>query len=152
MKLWEEFKAFAFKGNVIDLAVAVIIGGAFGKIVTSLVNDLIMPLLSLLTGKVSFVNLFWALDGNHYTTAQEAADAGVAVLNYGSFIQNIVDFLIIAFSIFLMVKLLSKAKRKKEEQNPEPPRLCPYCYTEIHKEATRCPHCTSLLTDNVNNR
>jgi len=148
MKIWQEFKEFAFKGNVIDLAVAVIIGGAFGKIVTSLVNDLIMPIVSLLMGKANFANLFYAFDGKEYPTAAAAAEAGVGVLNYGAFIQNIIDFLIIAFFIFLTVKLVNKTKKKPAPQPEAPkPRLCPYCKTEIPQEATRCPHCTSQLTE-----
>ncbi len=148
MKIWQDFKEFAFKGNVVDLAVAVVIGAAFGKIVTSLVNDIIMPIVSLLIGKVNFSNLFFAFDGKHYPTAAAAAEAGVGVLNYGSFIQNIVDFLIIAFFIFLAVKLVNRTKKKPAPApKAPPPRLCPYCKTEIPKEAIRCPHCTSQLTE-----
>ncbi len=147
MKLWEEFKAFAFKGNVIDLAVAVIIGGAFGKIVASLVSDIIMPTISLISGRVNFNNLFYAFDGNYYPTAEAAAEAGVGVLLYGAFIQNIIDFFIIAFTIMMVIKLFNKFKKSPQPQEEaESPRLCPYCKTEIHNDATRCPHCTSQLT------
>lgn len=149
--MWKEFKEFAMKGNVIDLAVGVIIGGAFSKIVTSLVNDLIMPLVSLLTGKVDFSNLFLALDGKVYQTLEEARTAGAATLNYGNFITTVVDFVIIAFALFLLVrqvnKLRSIAAPKPEPQQPAPPdtKTCPFCQTEIHINAIRCPNCTSDL-------
>ncbi|MBR0424790.1 MAG: large conductance mechanosensitive channel protein MscL [Clostridia bacterium] len=152
-KLWNEFKTFAFKGNVLDMAVGVIIGGAFGAIVTSLINDLIMPLIGLLI-KADFSKWFVALDGNTYASLEAANEAGAAVLNYGSFISAIVYFLLVALCIFLVVKGVATARKKmedlkkKEEPAPEPakqPRLCPYCYGEIHDEATRCPHCTSEL-------
>src|SRR5690606_22867849 len=106
------FKDFAMKGSVVDLATGVIIGGAFGKIVTSLVNDIIMPLISLATGKLDFSNMFISLDGSHYATFEEAKNAGAATLNYGAFITNIIDFLIIAFSIFLVIKQLNRFKRE----------------------------------------
>ena len=119
----KEFKEFATRGNVVDMAVGVIIGGAFGKIVTSLVNDVIMPLIGQLTGGLDFSNLFIALSSNHYNTLTEAKEAGVAVLAYGSFIQNVVDFLIIAFCIFLFIKGINILKKKKEEptKSVEPP-------------------------------
>ncbi|MDR7870965.1 MAG: large conductance mechanosensitive channel protein MscL [Tissierellaceae bacterium] len=142
----KEFKKFAMKGNVIDLAVGVVIGGAFGKIVTSLVNDLIMPLVSLITGGMDFSNKFISLDGNTYLTIAEAQEAGAATLNYGLFITTIIDFLIIAFSIFIVINQLSKFKKKEvvEEKAPTT-KTCPYCITEISIDATRCPHCTSNL-------
>ena len=145
-KFFEEFKAFAMRGNVIDMAVGVVIGGAFGKITTSLVNDIFMPLLGILTGGVNFGGLFYALDGNQYASIEAAAEAGVGTLNYGVFLQNIVDFLLIAFCMFLVIKFM--AKMKKPEPAPAPakaPRLCPYCRQEIADDATRCPHCTSEL-------
>lgn len=119
----KEFKEFATRGNVVDMAVGVIIGGSFGKIVTSLVNDVIMPLIGQLTGGLDFSNLFIALSSNHYNTLAEAKEAGVAVLAYGSFIQNVVDFLIIAFCIFLFIKGINVLKKKKEEptKSQEPP-------------------------------
>lgn len=142
----KEFKEFATKGNLIDMAVGVVIGGAFGKIVTSLVNDIIMPLISLATKGIDFANLFVALDGNTYATLEEATAAGAATLSYGNFITSIIDFLIIAFSIFIVTKKLF-ASRKKEEEVPAAPttKECPFCKTEIHLDATRCPHCTSEL-------
>ena len=118
----KEFKEFAMKGNVMDMAVGVIIGGAFGKIVTSLVNDVIMPLVSLGTGGIDFTNLFVNLsDDVKYKTLAEAQEAGASVFAYGIFIQNIIDFIIIAFCIFLMIKAMNKLK-KKEEPAPEAPK------------------------------
>ena len=117
----KEFKEFAVKGNVMDMAVGVIIGGAFGKIVTSLVNDVLMPLIGKLTGGVSFVDLFVNLGEGNYTTLAAAKEAGAAVFAYGQFIQNILDFIIIAFCIFLMIKGMNKLNRKKEEPAPEAP-------------------------------
>ena len=145
-KFMEEFKAFAMRGNVIDMAIGVVIGGAFGKITTSLVNDIFMPLLGLLTGGVNFGGLFYALDGNQYASIEAAAEAGVGTLNYGVFLQNIVDFLLIAFCMFLVIKFM--AKMKKPEPAPAPakaPRLCPFCRQEVADDATRCPHCTSEI-------
>ena len=147
-KFLEEFKAFAMRGNVVDMAVGVIIGGAFGKITTSLVNDIFMPLLGLLTGGANFGGLFYALDGNRYATAEEAAQAGVGTLNYGMFIQCIVDFILVAFCMFVVIKLMNGLKKKEEAPAPAPvkaPRLCPYCRMEIADDATRCGHCTSVL-------
>ena len=145
-KFFEDFKAFAMRGNVIDLAVGVVIGSAFGKITTSLVNDIFMPVLGILTGGINFAGLFYALDGNEYASIEAAAEAGVGTLNYGAFIQNIVDFVLIAFCMFLVIKFM--AKMKKPEPAPAPakePRLCPYSRQEIADDATRCPHCTSEL-------
>ena len=116
----KEFKEFAMKGNVMDMAVGVIIGGAFGKIVTSLVNDVLMPVISLATGGIDFTNLFINLGEGNYSTLAAAQEAGASVLAYGSFIQNIIDFIIIAFCIFLMIKGMNKLK-KKEEPAPEAP-------------------------------
>ena len=119
----KEFKEFAVKGNVMDMAVGVIIGGAFGKIVTSLVNDVLMPLIGKLTGGVSFVDLFVNLGEGNYSTLAAAKEAGAAVFAYGQFIQNIHDFIIIAFCIFLMIKGMNKLNRKKEEEPaPEEPK------------------------------
>lgn len=142
----KEFKEFAVKGNVMDMAVGVVIGGAFGKIVTSLVNDLIMPLIGILTGGMDFTNKFISLDGNQYLTFVEAQEAGAATFNYGIFITTIVDFLIIAFSIFIVIKQLNKLKKKEEVVEEVPTtKTCPYCITDISIEASRCPHCTSIL-------
>ncbi len=117
----KEFKEFAMKGNVMDMAVGVIIGGAFGKIISSLVEDVLMPIISLATGNISFTDLFVTLDGSKYNTLAAAKEAGAAVFAYGQFIQNIIDFIIIAFCIFLMIKAMNKLNRKKEEPAPEAP-------------------------------
>ena len=147
-KFFEEFKAFAMRGNVVDMAIGVIIGGAFGKITTSLVNDIFMPLLGLVTGGINFGGLFYALDGNSYASAEAAAEAGVGTINYGAFVQCIIDFVLVAFCMFLVIKLMNGMKKKEEEPAPAPvkePRLCPYCRMEIADDATRCGHCTSVL-------
>ena len=117
----KEFKEFAVKGNVMDMAVGVIIGGAFGKIVTSLVSDVLMPLIGKLTGGVSFVDLFVNLGDGNYKTLTEAKEAGAAVFAYGQFIQNIIDFVIVAFCIFMMIKGMNKLSKKKEEPKPAEP-------------------------------
>ena len=119
-KFFEEFKAFAMRGNVVDMAVGVIIGGAFGKITTSLVNDIFMPLLGIITGGVNFGGLFYALDGNHYASIEAATEAGVGTLNYGAFIQYVINFILIAFVVFLFVKAMNAAKKPKEEPAPAP--------------------------------
>ena len=142
-----EFKQFITRGNVMDMAVGVIVGGAFGKIVTSLVNDVIMPLVGMLTGGIDFSNLFLPLDGNTYATLAEAEAAGAAVLKYGSFLSQVLDFLIVSFVIFIFVKKIMALGRKKEAPVEEAPKtkVCPYCKSEIAIDATRCPHCTSEL-------
>ena len=117
----KEFKEFAMKGNVMDMAVGVIIGGAFGKIVTSLVSDVLMPLIGKLTGGVSFVDIFVNLGDGNYKTLAEAKEAGAAVFAYGQFIQNIIDFVIVAFCIFMMIKGMNKLSKKKEEPKPAEP-------------------------------
>ena len=128
----KDFKAFAMKGNIVDLAVAVIIGGAFGKIVASLVEDIIMPLVGLLLGGVDYTK--WTLT------------VGDAVVNYGLFIGAIINFLVVAFAIFFMIRQLSKLKKKEVIIEADPTtKICPYCKTEIDIMATRCPHCTSNL-------
>ena len=153
--MWKEFKEFATRGNVVDLAIGIIIGGAFQKIVTSLVNDIIMPSISIITGKIDFNDL--------------KITAGSISINYGTFLTSVLDFLIIAFSIFLIVRYLNKlnhkleemkdfeikfdkrgfTKRKKNkvsEPKPEPTtKICPYCFSEINIKASRCPNCTSEL-------
>ena len=152
-KMLNEFKQFAIKGNMIDLAVGMIIGTSFNKIVSSLVNDMIMPLLGIFTGKIDFAKLFIALDGNTYATLADAEAAGAACFKYGSFIAGLIDFLIMAFIVFLFVRGVSKLRELgKEEEAPAEPaapttKLCPFCKTEIHIEASRCPHCTSELTE-----
>lgn len=143
--MWKEFKEFAVKGNAMDLAVGVVIGAAFGKIVSSLVSDIIMPLVGLLLGRVDFTNLFIPLGGGKFNTLAEAKAAGVATLNYGIFINNIIDFLIIAFSIFIVVKQINRFVKKKEKPAAPNIKKCRFCYSEIHADASRCPHCTSEL-------
>jgi large conductance mechanosensitive channel len=141
--MWKEFKEFAVKGNALDLAVGVIIGAAFGKIVTSAVEDILMPPLTVLTGKIDFSNLFIALNGTNYATIQQAKAAGAPVLAYGSFVNNVVNFLLVAFAVFVLVKQINKLKRS-DEQTPEG-KPCPYCKQNIALDATRCSHCTSQL-------
>jgi len=143
-----DFKKFALKGNIIDMAIGVIIGGAFGKIVTSLVGDIIMPLLSIVTGKIKFENLFIALDGHKYDSIEAAAAAEASTLNYGMFITSVVDFLIIAASIFIMIRQINKIHdkfAKKKEQEAPKVKDCPFCKSSIHIEATKCPNCTSEI-------
>ena len=144
-KFLKEFKEFAVKGNVVDMAVGVIIGGAFGKIVSSLVGDIFMPLIGLVTGGFNVSGAFVALDGNQYATLEAAQAAGAATLNYGAFIQAIIDFLIIALCIFTFIKMLNGVHKKKEAAPAPEARLCPFCRQPIADDATRCPHCTSEL-------
>ena len=139
----EEFKNFIMRGNVMDLAVGVIIGGAFGKIVSSFVSDVLMPPLGLLMGNVDFSNLFINLGKVPVNTLAEAKAANVPVIAYGQFMNACIDFLILAFAVFLMIQQINKVL-PKEAPAPEP-RKCPYCKSEIDAEATRCPHCTSEL-------
>lgn len=141
----KEFKKFALKGNVVDLAVAVIIGGAFGLIISSLVNDIIMPLIGLLLGKVDFSNLFIVLGDGSFDTLAAAKEAGVATLNYGLFINAIINFLIIAFSIFIVIQQMTKLKKKEAPAPAAAPttKKCPFCMSEIHIDAKKCPFCTS---------
>lgn len=143
MSLREDFKKFAMRGNVVDMAVGVIIGGAFGKIVSSLVSDIVMPPLGLILGKIDFSNLFISLNGTEYATLDAAKKAGAPVFAYGSFINSVIDFLILAFVVFMMIREINKLT---PDPAPEPePRKCPYCKSEIADDATRCPHCTSHL-------
>ena len=137
-----EFKAFALRGNVVDMAVGVIIGGAFGKIVSSLVNDVVMPPIGKIIGGVDFSNLFINLSDKKVSTLAEATAAKVPVIAYGKFLTTVIDVVIMAFIIFCMVSLLNKFK-KEEVKAPET--LCPYCKQPVDPEATRCPHCTSEL-------
>ncbi len=141
MSVLKEFRDFAARGNVIDLAVGVIVGAAFGKIVTSLVNDVLMPPIGLLLGKVDFSNLFVTLSDKQFDTIAAAKAAGAPTLNYGLFINNIIDFLIVAFVIFLLVRQINKLVKK-----PAPAtRDCPYCVSAVSKKATKCPNCISDL-------
>ncbi len=145
-----EFKKFIMRGNVIDLAVGVIIGGAFQSIVKSLVDDIFMPIISLATKGIDFSNWFIALDGNKYGTLAQAQEAGAAVISYGNFISAVINFIIMAFIIFLFVKAintLAEKTKKAEEPAALTTKKCPYCMSEIDIEATKCPHCTSSLEE-----
>ncbi len=142
----EEFKKFALRGNMIDLAIGVIIGGAFGKIVSSLVSDIIMPPLGLLFGKVNFSDLFVSLTGEKYASLADAQAAGAPTLNYGLFINNIIDFLIIAIVIFIIVRGINRLSKKEEAPAEPTTRECPHCLSQIPKKATRCANCTSDVT------
>jgi large conductance mechanosensitive channel len=142
--MFKEFKEFAMKGSMVDLAIGIVIGAAFGKIITSLVSDVIMPPIGLLLGKVDFSNLFIDLSGKGYATLAEAKAAGAATINYGLFLNTVIDFIIVAFVIFLIIKQINRMKR---EEAPAPPdtKECPYCYTVIPVKATRCPNCTAEI-------
>ena len=142
--MFKDFKAFAMKGSVVDLAIGVIIGASFAKIVDSLVNDIIMPPLGLLAGKVDFSNLYFNLGDQVYPTLAAAKAAGAPTLNYGLFINTILNFVIIAFVIFLLVKQINKMKAERQPNLPNT-KNCPRCYTSIDIKATRCPACTSEL-------
>jgi large conductance mechanosensitive channel len=142
----KEFKEFALRGNVLDLAIGIIIGGAFGRIVSSFVDDILMPPIGVLLGNVDFSNLFINLSGGRYESLAAAQEAGAATINYGLFISTVIDFVIVAFAIFLLVRQVNRLQRKEEEAPAEPTtKECPYCLSSIPIEATRCPHCTSRL-------
>jgi len=145
--MFKEFKEFAVKGNVMDLAVGVIIGAAFGKIVSSLIDDVIMPVIGLLLGKVDFSNLFLSLSGGAFPTLAEAKKAGAATLNYGLFINALFNFLIIGLVIFMMVKWVNKLRKPAPAVAAAAPttKECPFCFTMIPIKAVRCPACTSEL-------
>ena len=142
--MFKEFKNFIMRGNVLDLAVAVIIGAAFGKIVTSLVNDILMPPLGLALRHVDFTNLFVDLSGGQHETLAQAKAAGDATLNYGVFVNNVIDFLIVAFVIFLIIQQANRLKKAPAPADPTT-KECPFCRTTIPLAATRCPNCTSNL-------
>ncbi len=155
-KLMSEFKKFAVQGNMLDMAVGMIIGTAFKDIVNSVVNDLIMPVVSIFTGKVDFTNMFIALDGGTYATLADAEAVAAPVLKYGTFITEVINFVILAFVIFMMVRTINKirtaAEKKEEAPAPAAPaepteKTCPFCQSTISIKATRCPHCTSELTE-----
>ena len=140
----KEFKEFAMKGNVLDMAIGVIIGAGFGKIVSSLVGDILMPPIGKLMGNMDFSSLFVALDGNAYASLTAAKAAGAPTINYGIFLNTIIDFVIVAFVIFLLVKQMNRLKKEAPAAAPST-RECPYCKTQIPLGATRCPACTSDL-------
>ncbi|HEY3131225.1 MAG TPA: large-conductance mechanosensitive channel protein MscL [Acidobacteriota bacterium] len=139
--MWKEFKEFMARGNVVDLAIGIVIGAAFGKIVSSFVTDVLMPPIGLLFGKVDFTNLFINLSGKTYATLAQAKTAGAPTINYGIFLNTILDFLIVAFAIFLAIRQVNRMKRGQDPTTKE----CPFCLSTIPLKATRCGHCTSEL-------
>ena len=144
--MFREFREFARRGNVVDLAVGIIIGAAFGKIVSSLVNDLLMPPIGLLLGRVDFSNLFINLSGQPYASLAEAKAAGAPTINYGVFLNTVIDFVIVAFAIFLLVRFINRLARQREAAPAAPTtRECPFCMSSVSVRATRCPYCTSAL-------
>ena len=140
--MWQEFKEFAMRGNVVDLAVAVIIGAAFGKIIGSLVGDVLMPPLGLVLGQVDFSDLYLNLSGTAYGSLAAAKEAGAPTINYGVFINNVIDFVIISFAVFMLVRVVNRLHQTPSPLPPET-RPCPYCLTAIPRKATRCAACTS---------
>ncbi len=150
--MWKEFKEFAMKGNVMDMAIGIVIGAAFGAIVKSLVDDILMPPIGLLLGNVDFSNLFVVLKSGPkapppYLSLAEAKAAGAVTLNYGVFVNTVVTFLIVAFAMFLVVKAINRMQKEEEVAEAEPTtKVCPYCYSTIPIQATKCPYCTSDLT------
>jgi large conductance mechanosensitive channel len=141
----KEFKKFALKGNMIDLAVGIIIGGAFNAIVNSLVNDIIMPLLSLLTKRINFTDWFIALNGGSYASLAAAKQANAPTVNYGLFLSGVLNFIIMAFVVFLIVRWLNKFN--KPDQSGPATKKCPHCYSDININATKCPHCTADIEE-----
>ncbi|HKS95229.1 MAG TPA: large conductance mechanosensitive channel protein MscL [Terriglobia bacterium] len=141
----KEFKEFAMRGNVLDMAIGIIIGAAFGKIITSLVNDIIMPPIGLVLGKIDFSSMFLNLSGQSYASLADAKKAGAAVISYGVFINTVLDFLIVAFVIFLFVRQVNRWQKPKEAPAPPATKECPYCTSSIALKATRCPQCTAEL-------
>lgn len=144
-KFFQEFKNFAMRGNVMDMAIGIIIGAAFGKIITSFVSDMFMPPLGLLLGKVNFSNLFINLSGTDFASLSAAKAAGAATMNYGLFLNTVIDFIIVAFVIFLLIKQINRFTVKEKPVTPPSVKECPYCFSSISIKATRCPDCTSDL-------
>jgi large conductance mechanosensitive channel len=144
--VFKEFKEFIQRGSVLDMAIGIIIGAAFGKIVTSLVNDVVMPPIGLVLGKLDFTNLFVNLSGKGYASLADAKAAGAATINYGLFINTVIDFLIVAFVLFLIIRQANRMKRNAATATVAPAtRECPFCLSAIPVRAIRCPHCTSEL-------
>ena len=143
--MFKEFKEFAMRGNVLDLAVGVIIGAAFGKIVTSFVGDILMPPIGLILGRVDFTNLFLDLKGGGYATLADAKKAGDPTLNYGLFINTCIDFIIVTFAVFILVKQVNRLQAPAPAPAPPPTKECPFCMAAIPVKASRCPQCTSQL-------
>jgi large conductance mechanosensitive channel len=142
--MFKEFKEFAMRGNVMDMAVGIIIGAAFGRIITSLVNDVIMPPIGLLLGKVDFSSLFVNLSGTAYPTLADAKKAGASVIAYGAFLNTILDFVLVALVIFLLIRQMNRLKKPAPAAAPTT-KDCPYCLSAVPLKATRCGHCTSQL-------
>lgn len=142
--MWKEFKAFAMRGPVLDMAIGIILGVAFGQIITSLVNDIIMPPIGLVLGRVDFTNFFVNLSGKHFDTLADAKKAGAAVIAYGHFVNTVIDFIIVAFCMFMVVKWFTAVRKPAPAAAPTT-KDCPYCMSSIPIKATRCPHCTSQL-------
>jgi large conductance mechanosensitive channel len=140
--MFKEFKDFAMRGNVLDMAIGIIIGGAFGKIISSLVGDILMPPIGRLMGNLDFSNLFIALNGQSYDSLKAAKDAGAPTINYGLFLNTVIDFIIVAFAIFILVRQVNRLKKEAPAAAPTT-RECPYCLTQIPLKATRCAGCTS---------
>ncbi len=149
-KIAKEFKDFALKGNAIELAIGVVIGAAFKDIVDILVQGIIMPPLSLLTGKFDFTTLYWNITGDSQRTIAEAEEMGDIIVKYGELVNNIINFLIIAIVIFIVIQQLNRLYRKDEKKEIKKKRKCEFCFQEVHDKATRCPHCTSKLTLTLN--
>ena len=142
--MFKEFKEFAMKGNVLDLAIGIIMGTAFGKIITSFVNDIIMPPIGVLLGNVDFANLYINLSGGTFPSLAEAKKAGAAVIAYGTFLNTVLDFIIVALVMFLLIRQINRMKKQPAPADPTT-KECKYCLTSIPIKATRCPHCTSQL-------
>lgn len=150
--MWSEFKRFALRGNMIDLAIGIIIGGAFGKVVSSLVADVIMPPIGLLLGGIDFANLYINLSRTSYPSLASAREAGAPVIGIGLFLNTLVDFAVVAFVVFLIVRGINRLRDKAEKKQPAAvptTMVCPFCKTEIPLGAMRCPHCTSDLLPNT---
>ncbi len=143
MSMIKEFRDFAMRGNVVDMAVGVILGAAFGKVVTSIVNDVLMPPIGKLVGNVDFSSLFLDLSGGGHASLESAKAAGAATINYGLFINTVIDFVIVAFAIFLLVRTMNRLKKKEEAPAAPTTRACPQCLMDIPLQAKRCGHCTS---------
>jgi len=143
--MFKEFKEFIMRGNVMDLAIGIVIGAAFGKIVTSFVSDILMPPIGLALGKVDFTNLFINLSDTHYDTLKAAKEAGAPTINYGLFLGVVIDFIIVAFAIFLVIRMVNRMRRKKEVEPEAATKECAFCLSSIPINAIKCAHCTSDL-------
>ena len=141
----KEFKEFATKGNMLDMAVGIVLGAAFGRIISSLVGDVLMPPIGWVIGRVDFSNLFFALSETHYASIADAKKAGVPIIGYGVFINSIIDFLIVAFALFVIIKQVNRLRRPEPAPAAPATKECPYCISSIPLKATRCPQCTSEL-------